>query len=185
MNPSSLRIQTRASETAPRPVFDIDGKPYVSSGILLYTIEESGTVSFLVQKVKDHEWIYEDLGGKSAVGDTSIKAVAFRECQEELNHAGGISEEFLDQQLSDPRSYVYCVPDNKYVLYFIYVPHSFKDELDLSVFGTRETLCDVDRTIVWLSYYDFINSSYKLHPRIKPDEIKVNLPLILVGAFRS
>lgn len=169
-----------------RPVFIEKNRLYVSAGVLLYTKDPQGTCSFMLQKIKDRgPWTYEDFGGKSDVCDKSIKDTALRECLEELNcledsYTGPITWQFLETQLADRRSIVYRVPDNKYILYIIYVPYELKSSMNMKDFGTYEILDGIQRTVTWLSYRDFMELDSKdLHPRFKPTELRDNLALLI------
>jgi 8-oxo-dGTP pyrophosphatase MutT (NUDIX family) len=164
-----------------RPVFTENNRIFVSAGVLLYTKDTQGIYSFMMQKTQNRgSWIYEDLGGKSDPNDKSIKDVAFRECLEELNFKGGITRDYLEQQLLDPHSITYSVVDNKYMLYIIYVPYEIKAKMNMNEFGDHELLDGVPRTVTWLSYRDFMSLDSKdLHPRFKPDELRDNLPLLI------
>ena len=162
--------KTEMTEMAERPTFRINNRVYLSAGVLFYTIDENDTIHFMLQKVKGHTWLYEDFGGKSHLGDLSIKDVAFRECSEELNHAGGITKEYLETC-----KYIeYLVPSNKYVSYIIHIPF-----INADIFGNYEITCNVERTIVWLSYAELWNLHPSLiHPRLQPD-FKNWLPLLI------
>ena len=164
---------------------------YVSAGVLLYTKDTQGMCSFMMQKTKDRSlgagrgaWMYEDFGGKSDTVDKSIKDVAWRECVEELNGKCNITCDYLDQQLAEGHSFIYRVPDNKYMLYIIYIPPEFKRQMDMSEFGSHEILDGVPRTVTWLSYHDFMKLDSKdLHPRFKPDELRDKLPLLIASTM--
>jgi hypothetical protein len=158
-----------------RPSFRVNNRTYISAGALPYTVSKDGTIYFLIQKVKGRSWHYEDFGGKSQLGDQSIKDVAFRECTEELNNL--LTEEFL---LSLP-CIEHLIACNKYVLYLVELDSSFMDK-DLSMFGDHEVLWNVERTVVWLSYADLWNMHPTLlHPRLQPD-FKHWLALLLTEA---
>lgn len=155
-----------------RPKFDIDGKTYVSAGVILYTIEYP-TLNFLIQRVNDNRWDntepswnWEDLGGKSDAADKSIKDVAFRECEEETN--GLLDYAKLEKLLQDPRSFEYRVCECKYMLYFLYVEPEMMEEYNTVKFGTVEKHTGVERTLHWISYTDLLQYNYQniLHPRL-------------------
>lgn len=168
-----------------RPIFFYKNRTYVSAGVILYTINpESQNCSFLLQRSSRNSWEYEDFGGKSDKEDKSILDVALRECREELNFEGGITEEFLLTQLNDRRSFEYLVPSCKYVLYMIYVPFEFKTAMDMSVFGTYEKLDQIRRDVLWMSYKQLNELSHNdLHPRFNQnDEFRARLPILLARA---
>lgn len=171
--------------TEDRTAFEIDGRVYVSAGVMFYTIDKDNGIHFLLQELPPERTgrRLEDFGGKSNRDDTSIEDVAFRECQEELNFANGIDTPFLKKYLDSDMSYVYRIPENKYVLYLIHLPIEFKTSLDLAAFGKKEIHCDVVRKVRWITYYDMMQGFRSLHPRLKPEEFRNNLPLILCGAF--
>lgn len=165
-----------------RPIFMVKNRIYVSAGVLPYNIDKEGNVSFLVQHLMDGKWLYEDFGGKSDVGDTCIEDVAFRECVEEMNNAGPITADFLRNQLDDKRSVIYRIPDDKYMLYFIYIPSDVKDSINTDIFGDMNDDYTV-RKVEWLDYKDLMDlSEDELHPRLIPSDFKNNLPLILSQA---
>lgn len=162
-----------------RPIFMVKNRIYVSAGVLPYNIDADGNVSFLVQRLIDGKWLYEDFGGKSDAGDNCIEDVAFRECVEEMNNVGPITHEFLNQQLGDNRSIIYRIPDDKYMLYFIYVPSNVKSTIDTSIFGNMNDDHTV-RKVEWLDYRDLMDlGDDQIHPRLIPGDFKSNLPLIL------
>lgn len=177
----SLREQTLSpGRQTERPVFTVDGKPYISAGVLFYTEDFCGRIHLLMQKVSDKDWIWSDFGGKSEPEDTCIEDVAFRECQQELNFKAGITTEYLRECLKDKKSTVYRIPELKYMLYVLYLPYSFKETVDVSVFGKTEEFDNIERVVRWISYYDFCKAPHQdIHPRLKPEEFKINLPLII------
>jgi hypothetical protein len=167
------------SERNERPVFLVKNRIYVSAGVLPYTVEEDGTRSFLVQKILDCKWKYEDFGGKSDIGDTCIEDVAFRECAEEMNNVGPITREYLKSQLKDNRSVIYRIPDDKYMLYIIYVPIDLKNTLNLEIYGNVND-DHTTRKVEWISYKNLIETNDNdLHPRFIPVDFKNNLPLLM------
>jgi 8-oxo-dGTP pyrophosphatase MutT (NUDIX family) len=156
-----------------RPCFELNGYPVVSAGVLPY-VRENGNILFMVQKIersKTYNWDYEDFGGKSDETDKSIKDVAYRECAEELNRAAGFTEEFL---YSLEQSDVIVVPNSKYALHLVKLPHR---NFDVKEFGTTEILTGIKREVVWLSYKEFMEAS--LHPRLITKELCVLIPLTL------
>jgi hypothetical protein len=169
-----------------RPVFKHNENIYVSAGIIIYTLNpESQVYSFMLQKCTRNTWLFEDLGGKSEIGDKNILDIAIRECQEELNYKGGINESFIRQQLNDKHSFEYAVPQNKYMLYMIYVSYEFKTSLNMKEFGTHENLDQIQREVVWLSYKDIMELSiHDIHPRFNTnDDFRLYLPLLLSNAW--
>lgn len=158
---------------------------YVSAGVMFYTIHPQTQVCyFMMQKCTRGTWKLEDFGGKSSVDDTSIKDVAFRECQEELNYKGGIDYEFLQKQLEDSRSITHRTPKNKYLMYLIYMPYEFKTKLNMEEFGDYEELDKIKRQVLWISYKDFMELPMQdIHPRFNPDDdFRNKMPIILAGA---
>jgi hypothetical protein len=171
----SDEIVVAVESEADRPSFRVNNRTYISAGVLFYTVSEDGTIYFLMQKVKGRPWHYEDFGGKSQQGDYSIKDVAFRECIEELNNC--VTKEFL---FSRP-CIEHLIPYNKYIVFLVHLDFSFMDN-DLSMFGDREVLWNVERTVVWLKYADLWNMHPTLiHPRLQPD-FKQWLALLLTEA---
>jgi 8-oxo-dGTP pyrophosphatase MutT (NUDIX family) len=158
-----------------RPTFSIDGKPYVSAGVLIYTVRYP-TIYFLMQKVDDPRWNkydtlsweWEDMGGKSDKADQTIQDVAFRECQEETN--GVITRSQLVEFTKDARSFEYCVHESKYMLHVLYVDPVKLDEWGVELFGTVEQHTGIQRTIQWTTYANlqiYYNTGI-LHPRLAP-----------------
>lgn len=161
-----------------RPTFMVNNRIYVSAGVIPYTVDSNGNYYFLLQRItsEDRRWTYEDLGGKSQIGDTCIQDVAFRACCEETNTTGPLTEEYLLGQLNDHRSVIYEISDIKYMLYMIYVPSDFKDTADLSVCSQDRKPCVIE----WVSYKSLMElDDAEMHPRLMPSEFKYNLPLIL------
>lgn len=164
-----------------RPSFMVQGRTYVSAGILPYTMDLQGNFHFLFQRLtsEDRRWTYEDFGGKSEAGDTSILNVALREFQEESNGIDTMRPEFLREQLKDNRSIVYKIPESKYILFLIYIPLPHKETMDLSLFGTTNH-DGMTRNVEWLSYKSVMElDDHRLHPRFIPIEFKNNLALVL------
>lgn len=158
-----------------RPIFSIDGKPYVSAGVLIYTVRYP-TIHFLMQKVDDPRWNkydnlsweWEDMGGKSDESDQTIQDVAFRECEEETN--GVITGTLLGELMKDSRSFEYCVHESKYMLHILYVDPVKLDEWGVELFGTVEEHTGIQRTIQWIPYASlqiYYNTGI-LHPRLEP-----------------
>ena len=178
----SLQHQKDSSEDPDdRPMFRVNNRTYLSAGVLFCTMSDSGTVYFLMQKVKGKPWQYEDFGGKSQKGDLTIKDVAFRECIEELN--GCITRDFLDNL----QCIEYLVPYNKYIAYLVLLPSEFM-KTDLSIFGENEVgengkdSWNLERNVVWVTYEDLWNMHpSSVHPRLQPD-LKHWLPLLLTEA---
>lgn len=166
--------------TEQRPTFLVNNKVYVSAGVLIYTNDEMENYYFLFQRLTNDKrmWTYEDFGGKSQNGDNSIEDVAFRECYEETNKLV-FTPEFLKKQLKDRRSVIYQIPECKYMLYIIYVPYDFKENLDLDQFGIKNN-DDQPRILEWLSYKSLMElDTTDLQPRFMPTDFKINLPIIL------
>jgi hypothetical protein len=155
-----------------RPSFRINNRTYLSAGVMFCCVDDQGVIRFLLQRVKDKPWIYEDFGGKSQTGDTSIKDVAFRECQEELNNR------FTKEFIQGLPCIEYLIPYNKYVTYLVKLDSSHMN-MDLSSFGDHETLWNIERTVVWVTYEDLWNMHPTLiHPRLQPN-FKYWLPILM------
>ena len=162
-----------------RPSFRIHNRLYLSSGVLFYTINDSGQIFFMLQKMpsdnKQQPWQYEDFGGKSQEGDLTIEDVAFREAEEEINGALGITKEFIKTL---PRVQ-YLLPHNKYALYLVKLDKSFLNN-DLSECGEQENLFNVSRKVKWMTYRELFEMPQTLlHPRLQP-EFKNWMSLLLV-----
>lgn len=161
-----------------RPIFKINNHVYLSAGIIFYFVDDKDIIHFMFQKVKGTPWLYEDFGGKSQYGDKSLKDVAIRECLEELNQGDDTKK-----NLESSPCIEYLVPNNKYVSYFININDIFENKFtelpSTEVFGDREVLYNIERTVVWLTYAELWNLHPSLiHPRLQPD-FKTWLPLLL------
>lgn len=169
-----------SSNISERPTFIIDGKPYISAGVLFYTEDMCGRIYLLMQKVSNRDWIWSDFGGKSEPIDKCVEDVAFRECQRGLNFKADITTEYLRELMKSKKSTIYKVSESKYMLYIIYLPYSFKETVDMEIFGKCEEFSNNCRTVRWISYYDFNKAAFQdINPRLKPEEFKTNLPLII------
>jgi hypothetical protein len=94
---------------------------------------------------------------------------------EELN--GCMTREFLD---SLP-CIEYLVPYNKYIAYLVFLKPDYLNT-DLSIFGDREVLWNIERNVVWVSYEELWSMHPSMvHPRLQPD-LKHWLPLLLTEA---
>jgi len=157
------------------PVFLVKNKLYISAGVIPYTIDTCGNYYFLFQRLTNEHrsWTYQDLGGTSQENDLSIKDVALRAFYEQTNET--FCTEYLSKQLEDDRSIIYRIPDNRYMLYLIYVPLDLKETLDLSVFTIKQK-----SVLEWISYKSLmeVNDS-EINHRITPSDFKNNLSLIL------
>jgi len=155
-----------------RPSFRVHNRTYLSAGVMFYCIDSEGIIHFLIQRVKDKSWIYEDFGGKSQKGDKTIKDVAVRESSEELN--GVFTPEFI-QGLPCTE---YLIPYNKYIAYIAKLDSVYLN-MDLTQFGNHELLWNLERSVVWVKYEDLWNMHPSLiHPRLQPN-FKYWLPLLL------
>lgn len=157
-----------------RPSFYIDGRVYISAGVLLYTARYP-IFSFLMQHIKDDRWAtddivwqWEDLGGKSDKVDKTIQDVAFRECVEETN--GLITKEMLEIYVKDPRSFKFPVYECKYMLYVLYVDENKLEEWTPQLFGCTETLTGIKREIMWVPYSKLTEYAHDntIQPRLLP-----------------
>ena len=149
-----------------RPSFRLHNRIYLSAGVTFYSINSSGEIYFLLQKKpKGTGWDYEDFGGKSQAGDLTIRDVAFRECEEEINGALGIKKSFLE---TCPQA-EFLIPINKYAMYLVKLDEKFM-KIDTKVFGECETLFSLERTVKWVSYRELFDMpAAMLHPRLQPE----------------
>ena len=163
-----------------RRVFIVDGKPYVGAGVLFYTEDLYGKIHLLMQKVSGKNWIWADLGGHSEPEDKCIENVAFRSCQQTLNFKGDITIDYLTDLVKNKKSTIYRIHEHKHMLYVINIPYSFKETLDVGIFGKAEESNNNSRLVRWISYHDISKTlDEDIHPRLKPDDFKINLPLII------
>ncbi len=173
-----------------RPCFMINGMEYVSAGIFFWTEkmdDEQLIYNLLLQKTfypeppefhnssikepfmntssKDN-YVIEDFGGKSDITDKCIQAVAVRECLEELNFK--INESELVELINSDNVTKILIPECKYILYLVHVKSTYMDIYNSSLFGTEELHEHITRTVMWLSYKDYINEHIKgkLNPRL-------------------
>lgn len=181
-NSRPKQVQETETETEhERPTFLVQNRVYVSAGVIPYTMDLQGNYHFLFQRLtnEDRKWTYEDFGGKSEYGDTSIENVAFRECYEETNYHDAFNIDFLHQQLKDNRSIIYRISECKYMLYLIYIPIELKESMELSEFGIKNS-DEQPRIVEWLNYKSVMElHDLDLQPRLVPMEFKNNLALML------
>ena len=131
-------------------------KEFFGGGIILYHGKK-----LLLQKVDNRDF-WEDFGGRTDRKDKSILETSFREAKEESN--GILNEEFLKEQIQKNKSKCYYIlNDNKYFIHMIYVTRKTKEELNSSLFGSKECHDGINRKVEWVSK----NGELKLHPRIK------------------
>ena len=165
------------TEKKQRPVFMIDNHPYVSSGIIVYTVDQQGVIYFLMQRTYRGSWRYEDFGGKSEAGDASLDDVAFREFVEETNNHKDFPYDMIRAGMSHPGSR-HCIPECKYILYVVRVPASVYESVQGLDFGDHETCDNIKRDVLWISYKElFETPDAHIHPRIV--SFKRDLPLEL------
>jgi len=169
-----------------RPAFVIKGKQYVSAGIIFYTIND-GKLSFMLQKLQDSKhwgcrWQWEDFGGKSDKVDLSISEVAKRECMEETNFK--LTADEIDAALTNKFSVKCHIPNNKYMLYLLYLSPDVASKLTSDVFGSVESHTGVKRTVHWISYTELIQYSRegKVHPRLE-DRTKAIITYLSKNTF--
>lgn len=166
-----------------RPIFMVRNRIYVSAGTIFYTNDEQGNIKFLIQQLgpgQKNSWKYEDFGGKSEVGDESLHDVAFRECCEEMNFGKPFhTESLLRECLKDKRSIIYTIPEDKYMLYILYINKDTAESLDLDSYGTINN-DSTPRRVVWITYKELMElNDSDLHPRLHSNQLKVNLSLTL------
>ena len=156
-----------------RPCFYINNKPYLSAGVLFYSLDQQGNIYFMLQHVKEKPWKYEDFGGKSQNGDQTIMDVAIRECCEELN-------EIFDKSFFMKRECIqYLIPDSKYVLYLFSLDPEYIN-CNTQHFGNHETLTGVKRDVVWLTYRELVEHR-AIHPRLV--DLKYEVSLLLADTY--
>lgn len=167
-----------------RPCFNINGLEYVSAGILFWTEDVNHIYHLLLQKTNfQNSYIIEDFGGKSDLKDQCIREVAIRECLEELNFK--IKKEDLQKKFQEKEFNTILIPDCKYILYLIYLDPTYIDLYTSNLFGTEELHEHINRSVIWMSYKDYIKEHYKnkLNPRLS--KCTDDLLIFMCGILKS
>lgn len=166
-----LYMSTNSTIANKRKIFYLDAKQVTAGGLLLYKIFNDELFLLLVHS----KGVYEDLGGKADLTDVAIENVVSREAYEESNC-------LLDRTNIENR--IKCtnaiyVPRSKYALYII---EATKDEalLTSDLFGDKELHDGINRTILWITYDNFVDIylKNKINPRLKLRAIFQTLKII-------
>lgn len=150
---------TKCNNKKDRPTFllnDSKSKPLRAGGVLFYKLTEDD-IEFLVIDKDDR---YEDLGGKTDVGDSDIYRTVSREVFEESN--GKFQEKNIRDRLISNDKYVYK-SSSKYINFLLEVTKE-ESMLETVDFGTKETYCNMTREIRWIKFDMFFG--HTLHPRL-------------------
>jgi 8-oxo-dGTP pyrophosphatase MutT (NUDIX family) len=162
MSEKSISIKERpkvVSSIKERPTFYIDGFELRAGGVLFYrTIQDKKEILMIK---KGERW--EDIGGKTDIGDTCIEDTVAREVDEETNSV--IKKQYIRKQL-DTGFPVYSA--TKYVLYFIKA-NQYERKLCTEDFGTTEFVDNICRTLHWISLENV--KTITLHPRLSLQSI--------------
>lgn len=135
-----------------RPTFSIDGYPIRACGITFYAFNE-GKMYLLLMKTD--KW-YEDIGGKTDVGDPDLFYTTARETNEESNRLFEFDEIYQVVQGSQ----VTVARKSKYAIFYVEIPW-FENT---SIFGESEIYEHNNRIFEWVDV-DRINRM-KRNPRL-------------------
>ena len=137
-----------------RPTFYIDGFELRAGGVLFYrTIKDKKEVLLIK---KGERW--EDIGGKTDLGDTCIEETVAREVEEETNSV--IKKQYIRKQ---PDTGFPLYSKTKYALYFIKA-NQYERKLCTEDFGTTEFMDNISRTLHWVPIENL--KTITLHPRL-------------------
>jgi len=154
-----------------RPTFYHEGMPVRAAGILLWTRDGKKTLRLLNKCNRK----FEDLGGKTDVGDTSPLDTAIREACEETNnsifsnrHSFKQCAEMLYRHVIDSTDIQYS-DCSKYLLFRVYVHPSILS-MDMRRFGRTEKTewGALQHYFQWRWEVPFHN---QLHPRLQGLEL--------------
>ena len=165
----SRSLEKNVKET--RPTFYHDGKPVRAAGILLWTQDGSKTLRLLNKCNRK----FEDLGGKTDVGDRTPLDTAIREACEETNNSIFSNRHSFKECADMLYKHALDSPDiqysdcSKYLLFRVYVHPSILS-MDMRRFGrTEKTEWGVlQHYFQWRWTVPFIN---QLHPRLRGLEL--------------
>jgi ADP-ribose pyrophosphatase YjhB (NUDIX family) len=137
-----------------RPTFYIDGFELRAGGVLFYRTIQDKKELLLIKKGEQ----YEDIGGKTDIGDTCIQDTVSREVEEETNSV--IKKQYIRKQLDQGHPFY---SKTKYALYFIKA-NKYERKLCTEDFGDKEINDNIVRTLHWIPLTDVPNVT--LHPRL-------------------
>jgi len=178
---------TMLCATVKRPTFYIGSttNSVRAAGILFFHISINNEKSLLFIN-NQKKSVLEDLGGKTDALDKNLFDTAIRETIEESN--GIFTRKFLIEKLGiERRKYkntikpkqlankLYCYSKHgKYCLFLI----KLDDKINCDEFGLTETHTGNDRTLEWISFNDFVDKKFKIHPRLTSN-MKNNIKRLL------
>ena len=163
------------------PTFSYKGVECVSAGVVFYRLTQNGTIQLLMQRKFDKRSnpFWEDLGGKSNLGDKTIEDVAAREAAEETNAEIQPFEvpEYMPyktrletstnyiKNLITKNSFPLIQRKTKYALFLVYLPDINHDR----DFGSCEINQEwhIERTVEWVDPSDVFKNIKNVHPRIR------------------
>jgi len=147
-----------------RPTFyTLDRQPIRAGGILLYRF--STELEFLM--IRNTEQRYEDIGGKTDIGDKTIENTIIREAFEETNG-------LLNPVIPVGTASRYFA-NGKYFLYLVKA-NSYERQLTSEQFGTVEIHDGINRTIHWVPQKSLANLD--IHPRLHTTDLLAFIPLV-------
>jgi hypothetical protein len=139
-------------------------KPIRAGGILFYRARLVNNITHYDFLLMYNKWrkTYEDLGGRTSEGDTSIQDTIAREIEEESNNI--FNKEDIKKRLKN-QSHVY-ISNCKYLLYFLKVTDK-EAQLKKSDFGKLEIYDNLERSISWLSSNKLLSNKFPLQLNIR------------------
>jgi len=140
-------------------------KPIRAGGVLFFNYKKSNIELLMIKKSSNLK--YEDIGGKTSESDKDIYETIAREVSEETNNV--INFTIIQKQLHLAKC-IY-IPHAKYLL-FIVKANSFERKLKASHFGNKEIHDDIDRTIEWVNFDDFLDNKLNTNTRLHSYELK-------------
>ena len=140
-------------------------KPIRAGGVLFFNCKKSKVELLMIKKSSNLK--YEDIGGKTSECDNDIYETVAREVSEETNNVINIT--IIKKQLYSAKC-IY-IPHAKYLL-FIVKANSFERKLKTDNFGNKEIHDDIDRTIEWVDFDDFLDNKLKVNNRLHSYELK-------------
>jgi len=134
-----------------RPTFTLNEQQVRAGGVLFYYHNKKPDQFELLMINSRNK--YEDFGGQTDEADKDFYDTICREVEEESN--GIFPREFISDKIKslEPIYIKHC----KYVLYCV----ELDDHIDPSIFGDHEDTDDINRTVEWVSYDDFISQEIK------------------------
>ncbi|MDD4931449.1 MAG: hypothetical protein PHG66_04895 [Candidatus Colwellbacteria bacterium] len=135
-----------------RPTFFINGYPIRAGGVSFYSFHEGKTLILLLNTSK---W-YEDIGGKTEIGDLDLFCTISREVNEESNRLFEMDEIYQVIQ----KSQVTVARKSKYTSFYVEIP--WFENTD--IFGKSEDHQHNNRVVEWVDVSEI--SKIKRNPRL-------------------